>query len=205
MTVGVSITFDRSQQRKIQRLLNRVPKAMPKAMKRALNQTGTTVRVRVVRAVAGNINVAQNKLFQRGNKRRPITQPVRATKTRLSEHIAVGFGRVPLGRFGVRQTWKKGRSGGRLRKFVSYRIDKTGSRKKIDKVAFVAKSKSGFLGVWRRLGKRRKPLAMLFGPSVPQVAQNHPKVQAVLRTDASDLLIKNVGQKVQDILDKGGR
>jgi len=204
MALDVSLQINKRQQRQVQRLLASVPVGMPKVMQRALRRTGDMVRVRIVRAVAGNINIAQNKLFQRGNKQRPITQPVRATVSNPSERIEVSGGRLPLGRFGAKQHWRKGRSGGRLRKFVSYRIDKTGGRQRVEG-AFIPDLGSGFRGVFKRKGRARHPLVQLFGPSVPQVAQTRPQVMALIRTDAADLLEKNVAQQVQRVLDKGRR
>lgn len=200
MAVSTSITFNRRQVKRVERLLRDTPEQVPVVMMRALRRTGDQVRVRVVRAVADNINVQRSKLFQRGNRRRPIQQPIRATRSRLEEKVTVSGARLPLGRFGARQLYVKGRTRGRRPSRVTYRIDKRGPRRSITD-AFVPKLRSGFVGVFRR--RPGGGLQQLYGPSIPHVAEQRPQVKALLSADAGDLLEKNVDSQLDHVLSKG--
>lgn len=200
--VQVVATIDKAQVQSARRMLKGIRNGYPRAMRDATKRTTTTVRTRIVRAVARDVNVAQNKLYQRGNKRRPIQQSVStANGGAATGHVSVSKGRIPLGRFASRQHWKAGKTQGRVRTRVSYRIDKGGRRATI-KDAFQIEFSSGFVGVfagWKSRGKRRriKAIDQKFGPSVPGVAEGLPAVQGLIRNGAGELLSITLSKRVR--------
>jgi hypothetical protein len=199
MGVPVSIIPDARQVKELMDLADRFPNKVRVAFKRSLNRTGNAVRVRVVRGVAGEINVKKSDLFSPSKGRRPIRQPKRASFEDPTEQVSVSGDRLPLGRFGVKQHYRKGVTGGRVPSRVSYRIDRAGARKSI-RDAFIPRLKSGYVGVFRRRGDNDRRLIQLFGPSIPHVALREPSIIKLTDTGAGELLEKNLGQQIDLIL-----
>ncbi len=200
--VSTYATIDRDQMESARKMLRGIRNGYPRALGDATKRTTTAVRTRVVREVAADVNVRQNKLYQRGNKRRPITEKLVSGQGghAVGGQVTVSKGRIPLGRFASRQLWKAGKTQGRLRTRVSYRIDKGGRRASI-RDAFQVEFKSGFVGVfrgWKSRGRRRKLKStdQLFGPSVPGVAEKRPGVRNLIRRGAGDLYESNLSKRV---------
>lgn len=188
--LNVEITFNKRQMRDVERLLRGIPKGMPKVINRAIRRTVTSVRVQMVKAIRDDVNVKQKDIFQKGNKRRPVTETlIRKGGGVVGGHIEVTGRRIPLSKFGATQT-KKG---------VAYRIDKSGGRKKIEG-AFKATMSSSHEGVFRRKGRS---IVQLFGPSIPHVALNQAEVVRLIKYRAGEMLKKNVDSQVEYLLSKG--
>ena len=130
---------------------------------------------------------------------------------------AARAGRIPLSRFGARQ----------ISKGVSYKITAGGGRQRIEG-AFLATMDTGHEGVFIRpfgrdgggerwpTGKRRAlpptigrqyrlPIAELFGPSIPQVAQTHEGVQRVINQEAGGEYINELSSQVDRLLERSVR
>ena len=186
--MAIEVKVEPESMRRVQRELAGIRNGVPRAISGAVKRTADTARSRIVKAVAGDVNIVQRHLYERNNKRRPIRQRfIRDGSMIIGAEINVTGARIPLGRFAARQT----------RQGVSYRIDKTGGRKKITD-AFIPKLSSGYKGVFMR-GAGRK-MIQLYGPSIPHVAENRPDVQAVLNFDASNIFQKNLDSQVDRLL-----
>lgn len=178
MPLHATVEVDPRQRGALDRLLRGVSQGVPRVLSRAVQRTTETVRGRVVRAVASDVNVKQKDLYQRGSRTRPIRQMLtRAGRLVTGGRVSVTGQRIPLAQFGAKQTTAG----------VSYKIARAGGRKRI-REAFIATMRSGHLGALRRAGPGRLPLIELFGPSIPQVAESRPEVKALVRVDAGRIL-----------------
>lgn len=208
------VGIDEAQVASAARALREVRRGVPRARHRAMRDTVRSSRVTMVRSVASDVAVPQKKLYQKGNRRRPITETLFRGEGGLATggRVTVGFGRIPLGRFKARQHWKKGKTQGRVRTRVSYKINKRGARQKIQD-AFLVEFKSGYTGVYRgwkgrgrkRIGKGQWDRWQLFGPSVPEVAEKRPAVRRLLHSEAGRLLEMRFDQQVAFLMRKAGR
>jgi len=165
---AISVEVDPRQLAALERMLGGVRGGLPRVAARAVNKVARGARTRVVRAVAGRVAVKQGEL-----RRRNVTLKT-ANYKHLSAHLRISGARIPVIRFGARQT----------RRGVSYRIEKRGSRRKVRR-AFIATMRSGHRGVFTRdpLWEHRYPrgrssgrkhglpITELRGPSVPEDAQ----------------------------------
>lgn len=166
---AISVEVDPRQLAALERMLGGVRGGLPRVAARAVNKVARGARTRVVRAVAGRVAVKQGEL-----RRRNVTLKT-ANYKHLSAHLRISGARIPVIRFGARQT----------RRGVSYRIEKRGSRRKVRR-AFIATMRSGHRGVFTRdpLWEHRYPrgrssgrkhglpITELRGPSVPEVVRD---------------------------------
>lgn len=150
-----SVTVNKQQMREAKRLLADTPRAMPKIITRSVNKVAVKARTRIVRRVASEITVKQKDLRSRNVKLK------KANYTTQTATISITGKRIPLIQFRAKQT-KKG---------VTYKIKKTGGRKKIPH-AFITAMDSGHRGAFRRKGTSRLPIVELFGPSIPAAMEN---------------------------------
>jgi len=201
-----SIKVDSDQLRRLRKYGADVERQLPRYVGSAILRTVRAVRTGVVNAVFEDLNVQRQKLFQAGNRRRPI----RETITRHGGHPVSGsvvadsdagndvvgstgrFGRIPLGRFSVTQRAK--------RRGVSYKIRRDGGRQQISD-AWVMRMRSGYVGVFKRVDGR---VVQLYGPSVGHVAERRPKIKALLAGGAADILDKNVNSQIDRLIARGG-
>lgn len=188
MTMDVSI--EPTSLRRARRELANVKNGIPRAISTAVRRTTDTARSRMVKAIAADLNIKQRDLFKRGASRRPVRQRFERAGSLITGGVVEVTGRrIPLGRFAARQT-KAG---------VSYKIDRGGSRKTISS-AFIPRLDSGYQGVFKRKGKDRLPIVERFGPSVPHVAAKQPAIAGLMRSDALNLLNKNLDSQVDRLL-----
>lgn len=187
MTLSMSAEFDRAQLRKLQRDLRGIKRGVPRAISSSIKRSTSSVRSRLVKGIASNINVRQRDLFGRG-KRRAVRQRTFPSPMATTGHIEVTGRRIPLSRFSARQT-KRG---------TSYKIDRGGGRKMIEG-AFIARMRSGHVGVFSRVGGGRS-ITELHGPSVPHVAENEPKVRRLMRVEAGEIMEHNLASQVDRLL-----
>ncbi len=216
MPVEHHVQLDQRQLRRYEGALRTVRNGLPRANAWALRRTVSESRKRITRGLSQEIAVPQKKLYQRGSRRRPVHEGLeRRGSVVVGGRVTIDKGRLPLGRFSPKQHWKSKATGlgrdasgkfqstgrARVRTRVSYKILRSGSRKKITD-AFLVEMKSGYEGIFRREGKGRYPLYELHGPSVPQVAEKNAAVQRVLRTEAAEIYLKNVSTRTQYLLER---
>lgn len=196
-----SVQLDPRQVRQVRRGYRGAAEALPKAVNRAIPVVGRKSRVVVVKAIRANVNVPANKLYQRGNRQRPISDRSFKVGGMAGYRLTIDKGRLPLGRFQPRQHWKGGASGGRVRTRVSYKINADGGRQKLYD-AFALEFTSGYIGVFRRQGDPRLPLQELYGPSIPEVAENDSKVQRQVEVQAGEDLVTETESRLDFILSR---
>ena len=184
-TTTVDIKFDKAKLLGIQKMLRDVPGAMPKVMSSAINRTIQSARTETGRRISRIINITQAAV----KKKILMTK---ATRSRWSAKLTIGPKRFALAHFKAKQT-KKG---------VTYKIEKTGSRKRIPS-AFI-RSPSGVPVVFRREPPqtKRKPIIALKGPSLGAVFEGASGIAREVTKASHKNLTKNIDAKVKYILDK---
>lgn len=205
----LAITFDKAQLARADAMLRGVPGAIRRAQYQAVKRTVTGLRAAIVKAVAEDLAIKRQFIYEKGNYRRPVTDRMFHTtgdsaggqvsiqsvpdQGGISDSKGAKYGRIPLSRFSPTQR-KPG---------VSYRIGRQGGRKTVAGT-FLATMRSGHTLVGRRVGKARYPIAELFGPSVFHVARNRPEVQQLLAGGADAILRKNLENQIARVVDSKG-
>jgi hypothetical protein len=130
----------------------------PKMMRAAI--VAATNKVARMASTAASKAVRQDYAVKAGELRGAVRVfPAKNRRGfRIESTIQVKGGRLPLIRFGARQT-KQG---------VSFKVMKTGPRKVI-KGAFINPGPSGEMAVFKRTTKDRLPITRKYGPSIPEM------------------------------------
>lgn len=168
----------------ILRRLEEIPKKAPQAMRAALNATSRFARGRMRRALTEEIRI----------KLKDTDRFVKETKSRTGKDpakVQIVGSRLRLTEVGARHLKRAG---------VRYQIRHGGATKTI-KEGFIAKSKYDIRDhVWRRVGKKRKPIIPLFGPSAPQVVEDSVEIHQVIQDEIRLELLKNVDRQTDRFL-----
>jgi uncharacterized FlaG/YvyC family protein len=189
MTDALEIKFDEKRLDEIRRMLRDIPNAMPKVISRGINRTTTSTRAEIARQISAEVKITQSAV-KKGIK---VTK---ATQTRWQADLDLFAKRIPLIKFGAKQ----------LKKGVSYRISKSGGRKKITDPArpFIQTLPSGHKGVFRRKtpGTKRLPIVQLKGPSIGGVFEGAAGIAAEVQESSSLKLTKNIDRQIAFILSR---
>lgn len=124
------------------------------AIRAALNRVASTAKTRALKEITSEWNVKRSDIA-------PMVTLKRAERGGGGMEAAVraeGAISLPIYKFGARQT----KSG------VSFKIKKSGKRGKLAN-AFIAKMKSGKVGVFERVGKKRLPIVEKFTIGIPRM------------------------------------
>jgi len=132
----------------------------PRIVVAALNRVATSTRTAAVRAISADLGAKQGMI-------RDALVVNRANRSNMEAELVAKGQRIPISELGARETQRG----------VTYRAR---GRRALIPGAFIARLFSGTAGVAKRRGKRRLPIAELFGPSIPLVFV-HPKAQAAVR------------------------
>ncbi len=130
--VRVAVEVDQAQLAAIEAELAQIANGVPNVLTRALNKVGTAARTQIVRGISREVNLTAGELRNRN------VSLYKANYGRLAASIIVSGRRIPLKRWGARQT----------RRGVSYAI-RRGSRQTMPQ-AFLATMKSGHVGAFVR-------------------------------------------------------
>lgn len=181
--VQVDIRIDPVSWRRMRRLLAAVPQGMPRVVSRAINKTAVSARAKVVRALAGLTGLRQKDIRDRMRIRK-------ATYRRWWARIHISPRRIPLIRFGARQT----------RKGVTYRGE--GRKRQLVPGAFIATMPGGELGVFKRSTGQSLPIYERFGPSLGMVYANAQRLADGVLADARSMLDRNIVAQTKLLLEK---
>jgi hypothetical protein len=175
------IRYDNDKIKKLERELRNFGKnALPKVMSRALNRTATGARTATSRMLSKEIGLKV------GDVRKKLVL-IRASYRRWRSAITISRKRIPLIRFGARQT-KKGVTYKKQRKRILIRH------------AFITTMASGHTGVFKRKFSRRLPISELRGPSLGQVYTGAADQASRIHRESMVRLEKNIHDQVQLIL-----
>lgn len=155
-----------------------------KAMVSALNKIGAKAATAASRQIRDKYVIAAKNLRKRGTSNR---RGIDVVKARLghAEAIILSSGQpLPLANFRVSPKTPVADQARKRRKGIRYQVVK-GKRVQV-KTAFVARMRSGHVGVFRRTTKARLPIRELFGPSIPQMFGEQQTLDSIFRTVAAD-------------------
>ncbi len=154
-----------------------------KAIVRALNRTVTAVQSDAVKAVAAEFNLTQKDI------RHDFTIK-KANYGDFSAYVQAAGKPTPLIKFIRTRQTQKG---------VSVQVKKSRSRAVI-KHAFIVTQRSGYRGVFLRVGRARYPIKQRYGPRVPDILSN-PEVMGPILEQARERLDKNFEHEVDFLLE----
>ena len=156
--MALSISVKSDAPRALRRLKDQLLRRSPRAAAAGINRTAQAARTAAIRAIQLDVGTSSQKTIRRH------VYVSRATPQRLTAKLqarSTKKHRIPIFEIRPRPRTVTGRrpAGG-----VKY-----GPRQKLLAGSFIARMKSGHVGVFKRLGQRRTPIAELFGPSVALV------------------------------------
>lgn len=146
MAASVEIQFEAAR---AEALLQQYPARVTRATMRALNRALTSGHAELARLVSKDMGLKVGDV-------KAAIKSTEATTSRLEVKLAASAKRMPLSKFGARQT-KKG---------VSYNLGAGGGGRKVLAHAFLATVGSGHVGVFTRKTKARLPIDQKYGPSI---------------------------------------
>lgn len=167
----------------LSRVLRELRDQSPVAVSRALNRTITNVQTGARREISADTGLPVRRVGH-------AMKLERATRSKLRAALQVRGARIPLIDFKARQT----------RKGVSYRLP-TGRGSLPG--GFIARMRSGHVGVFKRVGKSRLPIGEKFGPSLPRVFLQ-ARVTRVLHSIVETQMAKNLQHEVNFLLRRTG-
>jgi hypothetical protein len=181
-------------------LLDGVKNGMEQVVTRAINKVGVAARTRIVRRIVQEVNLKAGELRDRNVSLK------KASYRRLTASVFISGRRIPLLRWGARQTSKG----------VSYAI--TRGQRTVMSGAFMESHgrpitmKSGHRGVFARaemeggLRAGRLPIRELRGPSVPAVVEGIQELsEAVLDKQIAEQLDGEIDTQLGLVLQRRGR
>lgn len=190
----VGVTVNKEQVNRIKREFANAPKIINRIQVRAVNKTLGNATTYVSQEIRKDLNITAGRLKKHIQVRR------KASMSSPGAWFVIEGSRIPIKNFkGVRQ----GKRG------TSWRVRMGGARTSL-RDAFFATMRSGHRGVFKRhetekmkSKPNRAAIFELYGPSVPQVAENLQSLsQAVLGQQMEAFLAKNLGQQLRYELTK---
>lgn len=180
------ITISADQIERAEILLKRVPNGAPKAVVAALNRASQGARTDAIKK-------ARERYHIKAKDVRNTMQITKATYNDMTTTIRASGSPIALSRFKISPT----KPVKRRKKPVVARVVR-GAGGPIVKV-FVARVKSGHVGVFKRAGKSRLPIKQLYGPSVPQML-GHESVTKYLEEKALERLEERFEHEISRLL-----
>ncbi|MBW1712587.1 MAG: phage tail protein [Deltaproteobacteria bacterium] len=190
------MTIDiKSDLKRLAKMGRSMGKQAPKIMAAALNDTAKKTRTEVRKAVRTRYNVKAGRL----NK---ALSTVKAKPQSLEAKVVARSQVIGLIHFGARPSRPAAEGARRPKKGVSFTVTRQAGRSMIPG-SFVARMKSGHLGVYVRKGRARLPIQEKFGPAVPSMVGHEDVISQVApRIDA--ILEANVRRRLNLALVKAG-
>jgi hypothetical protein len=152
------IEFDEKQFERAQLLLQNIPNGAPRAAASALNRTADHVKTVALRKLRETYTIKTARIDARLQVRHATTASLFASVRDVGRPLALSY-------FNIRPNQPPGNRTGKL-VYAQVRRDGGGTIKKV----FVARVKSGHVGVFRRTdGNKSLPITQLHAPSLPQM------------------------------------
>lgn len=180
--MSFSVTLDPAQLAATQDALAYIRNGYPRAVMRAGNYAAARTKTATNKKLVGLITADPDRIKKSLNTR----------KATLSNPVAIldiDGKSIPLFRFDVSFMYPTV-SGG-----VTAKIYKTGAAPLILKHAFVAKMKSGHVGVFHRTSKSRRPIKEHFGPHATRVFEQTPGVDRELMAFGAEQYLNELNRQ----------
>lgn len=166
-------------------------KKAPSVLSRVIN--------RVITNIKKNISVAVKKRYLvKTEDIKKTLYSSKATSSRLAAFIKSTGTRIPLYKFKVSPAQPRPKT---PPKSFKARVLKSSGLKPLP--GFVAKMKSGHLGIFERQDGARLPIRELYGPSVPQMVGND-EVWQQIEKEANDTVQKRMEHELNRLLEGKG-
>lgn len=156
---------------------------IPDSISRALNRATTATRTEASKAIRGTYNVPAAEI-------RSTFRIRRASRQRLESTVVSSGARLPLSRFGARQT----------RRGVTVNVRRSTGRKRLDR-GFFGRGALPSSRIFRRVGRARLPVEQLFGPAVPQMLRVSGVREQVLRR-ANEVYTRTLQHELRRRIDR---
>ena len=185
MARDIDIVIRDETVRRLQERLRAFPRGWPKAASRAINRTATKARTRITRRLKDATKLRATDIRQRMRLHR-------AKAARLAASLVILGTRIPLIRFGARQTGKG----------VTFRDVLHGGRV-LAPHRFIQRMPSGHRGVFRRLHRSRLPIREHYGLPLTSVFDRTPQLAAQELEAANADLEARLVHEVDHLLESG--
>lgn len=191
--LAIKVTFDERSLKEAAHILRAIPRAMPRVMRRAIKQAVSKTAMDFKERVVQQVNIKKGEVGKRLKKKWSSEEG----------SIAAAYHRVGLMAFKGTSPTKRG---------VTYRIEKGGSRKRIEH-GFIATLESGHRGVFLRAryskatgytyqpmkGKSKKEaIYESRGPSVWKVIVGTPGLLKAATDTASKKMVKYIDNQISE-------
>ncbi|MBP2655405.1 MAG: hypothetical protein H6Q73_2974 [Firmicutes bacterium] len=171
-------------------LLSHIGNGAPKAISSALNRTIDGVKTDVTRKVTETYDIKAKDV-------RATLRVQKANTDTLQASVSANGSPIPLIKFRVTPN-KPGQK--KIGTLLRASVKRSGG--KPISGAFVAKFKSGHIGIMQRDGKNRLPVKELYGPAVPQMMSEN-KVREYVVDGAGERFEKRLDHEIEWLLNKG--
>lgn len=186
------ITVDEKQIERAEELLKNIPDGVSKAIVNAINRAAEGARTDAVKKARERYHVKAKDI-------RKTIEIERATYENQAAIVRAEGSPLALSKFKITPSKPPQK---RRKKPVIARVIR-GEGGPIPG-AFVARMKSGHIGVFKRAGKSRLPITQLFGPSVPQML-GYETVTAFVEERAQERLEQRLEYEIDRLLRGVGR
>ncbi|MFD0710632.1 phage tail protein [Paenibacillus sp. GCM10027626] len=184
----MKISIDSKQIKQATIGLNFVQKNIPKAFGSALNRVGQQVKTAASKEIRKTYDIKASDVKKYGN--------IKVTKTESStlQLLLTSKGpNIPLIRFKTRPS----KPPKRRPNVLNASVKRSGG--KAIPGAFVAGMKSGHIGVFKRVSKKRNPIKELYGPAVPIMLGDDGVAESLNRV-ASEGMNKRLDHEINRVL-----
>jgi acyl-CoA hydrolase len=179
------------QIKKAKSMLRHLPGQANKVLARSINRAMENARANTVKAVRSQYTVAAGEV-------RKTLRVRRANAKNLTAMVTSAGKPLPLISFKTNPKTVNGRRRTPIR--VAQRH---GSPSTFDR-AFIARARSGGeLNVYERVGKKRLPMRIMWGPSVPQMVENDWVIEDIAQS-ARDTMNVRLDHEINRVLNEGG-
>lgn len=182
------IELNVEQMDRLETALADIPEKIPRAAARAINRAAYTARTEAAR------KVREEYVIKHGDVIKTI-KIYPASEDDLAATVISRGTVIPLIKFKVSPQRPQPR-----RKIPLKATVKRGEGGPIPR-AFTAQMKSGYVGVFERVGKPRLPIRQLYGPSVPQMIGN-PSVSEWVEEKALEKLDERLEHEIERALEE---
>lgn len=191
----IKVTGIKEVQKRLGSFKNKTPLVLSRAINRAINNANKNVKKETTA-----------RYFISSTDVKDTIKIKKASKGSLKAAVISRDEGIALSRFKVLpQKTNKSRNKSKPPKIYKAGVKKDGGVKPLDgnPKAFVAKMKTGHVGVFERKSEKRFPIKQLFGPSTPQIIKNEDTI-SIVKKEASEMLQKRIDAEINNILRKGG-
>lgn len=192
MTPRLQIDLDQRQLQMLELELAKIPNGVEIATRGAVNKTARWVNTRLVRGIAAAVTMKQKDV------RENVTLRL-ASRGEAAARILISGRRVVLFDWGGKP--RSPINTRKSRQKATYQIARSTGRKHAEG-SFIAKMRSGHIGIFKRVGAARLPIRELFGPSLKAVTLNTPTIRQIVSIDTREQLAINLASQVDRLLQR---